>query len=748
MALHETKAYIASVVIDRGFGQALDYGIREDLRALVRVGTRVAVPLSTRSCKGTIIALKNTTPYKASLRDLENVLDEPSFLTENQLHLAEWISSYYGGPLDKILRLFLPPPIRKGMGAKEQLFVTSLLSGPKLIDLCLKLRASQDKKAEVIDILLQHQKGILLTELLEQSKCSRAIVKALEKEHILELRPLAIERDPLFSATFVRTKVKTLHEEQEKALSKIVDTLDRKHFAVHLLHGITGSGKTEIYLQAIDKALQQEKSILFLVPEVILTSQTIERLKGRFSEKIALFHHRLSDGEKRDAWYALETGTAKIAVGARSVVFAPLKNLGLIIVDEEHEPSYKQTSETPCYHGRDVAIMRAKYVQATVILGSATPSLESYRNALDGKYILSSLSTRAASSFLPEVQIIDMRREAPKHKGSSLFSDALLREIETRWKQGEQSLLFLNRRGYYTFRLCKNCGTTEKCPHCDTSLTYYRKNPRFSCHLCGYEIPSPQESCSFCKQKETMHYKGFGTEQVERALHLIFPDIRTLRLDGDTTKHKGRQEELFKQFRSGKADVLIGTQMIAKGLHIPSITLVGVLSIDGALNIPDFRASERVFQLLTQVSGRAGRGALKGKVLLQTYQVDNSTILHAKKHDYPSFYKEEIESRKLFGYPPFNRLVKILGEAEQSKHVEESLHILRTHLEMHLPPTYELEPIMPCNHAKIKNAFRWQFLIKGPSCSLAIKHIHEKIGSLKGKKVRLLIDSDPISILS
>jgi primosomal protein N' (replication factor Y) len=409
----------------------------------------------------------------------------------------------------------------------------------------------------------------------------------------------------------------------------------------------------------------------------------------------------------------------------------------LIIVDEEHEPSYKQSEEAPCYHARDVTVVRGKLSHATVILGSATPSLESYTNALNGKYTLSRLTERPGNAFLPKVTIVDMRG-----KKFNLFSDSLLQEIEKRLKVGEQSLLFLNRRGFHTAQSCQQCGHTVQCPHCSLSLTFHKGENTLACHLCNYELTPPPRSCPECHNPESLKYKGAGTEQVERALHAIFPEIRTLRLDGDTTRHKGSHEKFFKQFRSGKADVLIGTQMVAKGLHFPSVTLVGVLNADASLQIPDFRASEHVFQLLTQVAGRSGRGALPGEVLIQTYLPDNSTIRHAAAQDYETFYREEVEARKLFQYPPFSHLIKFcfsgLSLSETQAHAEQ----VRSFLIRHLPAAFELLPVTPCGYAKVKDHFRFQFLVKGD-------HPHIVTALLpqipKHSKVRMTLDVDPLS---
>lgn len=416
-------------------------------------------------------------------------------------------------------------------------------------------------------------------------------------------------------------------------------------------------------------------------------------------------------------------------------------NLGLIIVDEEHEPSYKQTEESPCYHARDVAVMRGKLCSAAVVLGSATPSMESYHNAKTGKYRLSKLTIRADAANLPTVSLIDMRHEFDKAKGFALFSEPLLSAIEKRLKLGEQTLLFLNRRGYNTSQLCTKCSHSIVCPHCDISLTFHLGENILACHLCDYKLQPPR-SCPSCGDSEGLKFKGAGTEKVERALHAIFPEARTLRLDADTTRHKGSHDLLFKQFRSGKADILIGTQMIAKGLHFPSVTLVGVLNADASLNIPDFRASEQVFQLITQVAGRSGRGALAGEVLIQTHLTDHPTILLAKEQDYEGFYAQEIEVRKLFNYPPFTHLAKITFTGTDAEKTLSAAKKLREELIRHLPGSFEIHPAIPCGHAKVKDQFRFQILIKGEKIPSFLQEIQNKFTQ---KPIRLSIDIDPLS---
>ncbi len=457
-----------------------------------------------------------------------------------------------------------------------------------------------------------------------------------------------------------------------------------------------------MYIQAIDHALKLGKGTIMLVPEISLTAQTIQRFRSRFHEKIAILHSRLSHGERNDEWHKIRQGDAKIVIGARSALFSPVKDLGLIIVDEEHEQSYKQQDDAPSYQGRDVAVMRGKLSHSTVILGSATPSLESYYNAQKGKYILSVLTQRAEAASMPTVQIVDMKKEFEKAKGFTHFSDALLTGIKKRQEVGEQTILFLNRRGYHTNLLCQSCGKTVQCAHCDVSLTFHLEDNALACHLCGYRVSPPPKCCPHCQGSNPLKFKGAGTEQIEKALHAILPGIRTIRVDGDTTRHKGSHQRLLRDFGTGKADVMIGTQMIAKGLHFPEVTLVGVLNSDASLNIPDFRASETVFQLITQVSGRAGRGVVSGEVIIQTAMPDNTTIRLASEQDYVKFYEEEIIVRQLFNYPPFSQIAKLTFSGTDAKGTEKAAQRLRHELTARMPSEFELLPVVPVAMPKSK----------------------------------------------
>lgn len=707
-------AKYASVILDVSIDKALDYGIPTELLDKIKRGMRVEVPVRGHLRPGYVIELKDT-PDFTPVKPIAKATSALEIITPDLFELALWMARYYCTPIRQVLKILVPASIRSDTKPKEQLFVMRAKTREELSEYCQEIRNKNSAQADVLDVMLQVKKGILLTELLEQTKGTRSPVNTLVKKGFLIVDIVRVDRSPLLNEEYLKTKPKTLNPDQSQALQKITQSLDQTKFETHLLHGVTGSGKTEVYLQAIDHALKQGKGTIMLVPEISLTPQTIERFRSRFEGHIAVLHHRLSNGERTDEWHRIRRGEAQIVIGARSAIFSPVTNLGLIIVDEEHETTYKQTDEMPCYHARDVAVMRGKMVNAAVILGSATPSLESYFNAKNGKYTLSHLGVRADAASMPKVTIVDMKLECDKAKGYTSFSDALLEGMKKRQAKGEQSILFLNRRGYHTTLMCQKCGKSVRCNHCEVSLTFHLGDNALSCHLCGYALKPPPKTCSKCGSEDTMKFRGVGTELIEKSLHAVLPDIRTIRIDADTTKHKGSHQKLFRAFGTGKGDVLIGTQMIAKGLHFPSVTLVGVLNSDSGLNLPDFRASETVFQLITQVAGRSGRGSTAGEVIIQTHMPDNSTIQHASRQDYENFYGEEIGVREAFQFPPFCQMAKVAFSGEdvwQTKNVAEQM---RQELVSLLPGTYQLHPVIPAGHAKVKDRYRFQFLIRGPS---------------------------------
>lgn len=734
----------ASVILDVSVDKLLDYGLDAEQARFAKRGMRVEVPVRGHLRTGYIFSIKEHSDFPRVL-GIKKISDN-EIVTHELFELALWMAKYYCVTIRETLQMMLPAAVRKEKGHKQQLFVMRAKTREELKDHCEKIRNKSSSQAAVLDVMLKVKKGILLTELLEETQGSRSPVDTLAKQGFLQVDIVRIDRSSLINEDYFHTKPKQLNVEQSEALNKISQAIDQNRFETHLLHGVTGSGKTEVYLQAIDKALKLNKSAIMLVPEISLTAQTIERFRSRFEGRIAILHHRLSQGERFDEWHKIRRGEAQIVIGARSAVFSPVQNIGLIIVDEEHEGSYKQNESGPCYHARDIAVMRGKLSNSVVILGSATPSMESYHNAIKGKYILSTLQQRADAASMPALQMVDMKIEYSKAKGFTNFSEALLTGIKERQVKGEQTILFLNRRGYHTTMLCQACSQAVRCLHCDVALTFHLSDNHLACHLCNYSHSPPPRECPSCKSSSTMKYRGVGTEHVQKALHAVLPDIRTMRMDADTTRHKGSHQKLLRDFGNGKADVLIGTQMIAKGLHFPQVTLVGVLNSDTSLNIPDFRASEVAFQLITQVAGRAGRGHARGEVIVQTCMPENSTLCHAATQDYKKFFDDEISVRQLFNYPPFSSLAKLTFsgvDADETRRIAENW---RGHLVSKLPKDFVIHTVVPSGHARIKDKFRFQLIIRGPSIypiSNAIAEIKEACPLQRN--IHLLIDINPTS---
>lgn len=726
-----SEPLFVSVCLDQNVKKSLDYSVPDELQRLIQVGKRVEVPLKTSIVKGTITAIKMKT-QTPNVKPIQGLLSVQGDLTQGQLQLANWMSSYYLTPLQKTLKCFIPPNIRKEIQPKKEWTLFLKKTHAETMTECGRLRVKAPQKAKVLEALLESTKGVAMAQFPWSS------VQSLVKGGWVEKRSVEKGKDLLLDEEFFPTKAKVLNDEQLQATSAIQAALDSKRFSAHLLYGVTGSGKTEVYLQAIAHTLSQNRGVILLVPEVALTSQTIERFRARFTHKIAILHHKRSFGEKTAAWQELKEGKIQLVIGARSAIFCPIQNLGLVIVDEEHDGSYKQNDETPCYSARDVAVMRAYLEGAVAVLGSATPSLESRYNADLGKYQLHTLKTRAKNAQMPTIQIVDMQGVLDKNKGFTHFSDTLLTKMKERLEHGEQTLLLLNRRGYHRLQICKACKTIAKCPHCDLSLTYHRASHVLKCHLCNYTKETPRV-CSSCGAEEGLSFQGFGTEHVERSLQAVLPGIRTLRMDRDTTQKKDSHEEMFQQFRSHKADVLIGTQMIAKGFHFPSVTLVGVLNVDAGLSIPDFRSPETIFQLLMQVAGRAGRSELKGEVILQTFFPEHPVLKLAKEQNFDAFYEQALEERRNFDYPPFCHLVKLLFSSKDEKKAEAHAAAVHDKLTKELAPPSQIFPITPAGHPKVKDVYRFQFLIKTPSISLVQKILEPFTSS------DIRIDVDPSS---
>jgi primosomal protein N' (replication factor Y) len=734
------------VVIDRAIRRELDYSVPETLADRIGVGSRVRVPFRDGSALATVLATLEKSDAKG-IRPIEALVGETPVISERLLELAKWMSAYYCCPLETVMRSLLPQVIRRAeISWKKQLVVH-----PSTIDIgeIDKLRRRAPRQAELLDAIAKIEKPIPAAKLLRNTSLDSQALRALAKRGLIDLREEAIERDPHADEQFVASANLDLNVEQTAALKKISEALAAPDSAKPvLLHGVTGSGKTEIYLQAIHAALDRGRNAIVLVPEISLTPQTVERFKSRFAEiheAVAVLHSHLSQGERHDEWHKIHSGRARIVIGARSAVFAPLKHLGLIIVDEEHETTYKQ-EEAPRYHARDVAVMRAKIEKCAIVLGSATPSLESYHNATNGKYDLVTLTQRIDARQMPLIRIVDLRRERRKGKIVPILSEKLSQAIADRLGKREQTILFLNRRGFSTSLLCSNCGKARNCPNCSVALTFHRHMARLSCHLCGHTAAVPKK-CPECGQ-DALIYAGFGTEKVESIVSQFFPKAQVRRMDADSMTRKEAYREALRNFRSGKIDILVGTQMIAKGLHFPNVTLVGIINADLALHLPDFRAGERTFQLLTQVAGRAGRGETPGEVFVQTYTPFSPSIQFARHHDFNGYFQQELEFRERCDFPPFKHAVLITVRSEHEGRAKLSAETLVRRLKESLPSEFILSDAAPAPLEKLQGQFRFHILLRGEAIMRLSRLIRETLEKLPlPEDVIATIDVDPYQLL-
>lgn len=565
----------------------------------------------------------------------------------------------------------------------------------------------------IIETLIDEGGEMGFTDLLEAADASASTIQTLEKRRILEVFVRNVRRDPLATAKLPEIEELELTKAQADALKEIEQPLFENRYAAFLLHGVTGSGKTEIYIRAMRAALLQGKTAMMLVPEIALTPVFSRRLRAHFGDQVAIFHSSLTTGERFDEWSRLKRGEARVVIGTRSAVFAPVSNLGLLVIDEEHETSYRQ-QESPYYNGRDTAIVRASREKAVVVLGSATPSLESFHNARSGKYRYLQLAQRIANRAMARAEIIDMRAVFAQHGRPEVFSEELLKAIEETHARGEQSIILLNRRGYSSFVLCRSCGESIHCPNCDVTLTYHRGEMSIICHYCNHRQAAPSR-CPACAGKY-IYYIGEGTEQLEEMLQKRFPALRIARLDRDTTSRRKLFERAILEFGAGELDMLVGTQMLAKGHDFPNVTLVGVVSVDAGLALPDFRSAERTFQLITQVAGRAGRGTLAGRVLIQTYHPNHYALKHACAQDYDGFYKEEIRYRKSLNYPPFVALASLLVHGEDFTRAQATAAEIKLALEeANTDRACRILGPAPAPLARLRGEHRIQILIKSRS---------------------------------
>ena len=747
---------IARVTLDLAVRREFDYLIPNELEQNVCDGTRVKVPFGSREILGVVTAVLSESPH-SNLREIIKIVGGQALVTPPILKLVRWIAEYYCCAPEIAMKAVLPDAVRKEEeGWRERLYVRALPQHGELPKLT--------KRQEDLWAIIEEWRELPLQEFLRLAGTTSGTIRKLEDKGLVSIAPQISERDPYAKEHILPTNPLELNNEQLVALNNIVKSIDclnspenstdkNKGNHVFLLHGVTGSGKTEVYLQAIAHALEQGKGAIVLVPEISLTPQTVERFKARFSHGplqtlVAVLHSHLSSGERHDEWHKIRQGRARIVIGARSAVFAPVDPLGLVIVDEEHEHSYKQ-EEAPRYNARDLAVVRGQQEGAVVVLGSATPCMESYYNVQRKKYFLLSLTERADEKNMPIVRIVDMRNASSKGKGISIFSPQLHEAILQRLEKKEQVMLFLNRRGWSSSLQCPECGFVAECPNCSVSLTYHRSAQKLMCHICGHidSAPSkcPEQNCG----NASIRYSGLGTEKVEAALDKNFPSARVKRMDSDTLKRKEDYRRILGDFRSGKIDILVGTQMIAKGLHFPNVTLVGIIHADLSLHIPDFRAGERTFQLLTQVAGRAGRGDVEGEVYVQSFTPFHPAIQYARRHDYIGFYDQEIEFRQELRYPPVGRvaLLTLRGRSEDrvrffADHLRKEMDLLAIQLGDIVVAGPAPAPLL-----RAENFYRYQIMIRTPRMPQLSRQLSTKFDSLKiPEDLRLIIDIDPVSL--
>jgi primosomal protein N' (replication factor Y) len=740
------KPSFVRVIIDRSIHRELDYAVPETLSDRIGVGSRVRVPFRDKSALATVVVTLEHSDAKG-IRPIEALVGETPALSELLIELARWMSAYYCCPIETVMRSLLPQVIRRAeIGWKKQLFVHSArpIDNAELE----KLRKRAPRQAELLEAIRRLDAPIRAAELLRKTSLDNQTLRALARRGLIELREEAVERDPHGDEQFLATTNLELNPEQALALKLILAALDSpQNSRPILLHGVTGSGKTEIYLQAIRAALDRGKSAIVLVPEISLTPQTVERFKGRFEahDMVAVLHSHLSEGERHDEWHKIHSGRARIVIGARSAVFAPLKNLGLIIVDEEHETTYKQ-EDAPRYQARDVAVMRARIEKCAIVLGSATPSLESYHNATTGKYQLATLAQRVDERQMPLMRIVDLRQERRKQKAAAILSERLRQAIADRLEKGEQTILFLNRRGFSTSLLCSNCGEARDCPNCSVALTFHRHIARLSCHLCGHTAAVPKK-CPACG-KDALIYVGFGTEKVESTVAHLFPKASVRRMDADSMTRKEAYRETLHSFRAGKIDILVGTQMIAKGLHFPNVTLVGIINADLALHLPDFRAGERTFQLLTQVAGRAGRGEQPGEVFVQTYTPFSPSIQFARHHDFAGYFQQELEFRERCDFPPFKHAILITVRSAHEERARFSAATLGRRLKESVGSKFILSEPTPAPLEKLQGQFRFHILLRGEAIMRLSRVVRETLDKLPfPEDVVVTVDVDPYQLL-
>lgn len=693
--------------IDRPF----TYKVPEEFNNEIKIGQIVKVPFGkgNKTSEGFILNLKNDDNIKFKTKNIAAILVKDPVIDEDDINLIEFLREKTLCKYIDAFRLLIPVGIMKGAKAKKKKVI--VLKNEDLSNI-----KNPDGYKKIVEFFKTNSGKYTKSELINEHSISQYKLNKL-----IENEVLSIEEESVFrynDRVYNKDSAKTLTIEQENIIREYINSDDK----MFLLKGVTGSGKTEVYMKLVERVLLEEKSAIILVPEIALTPQMIERFKGRFGVNVALFHSKLSDGERFDEWFRVKEGKSKVIVGARSAIFLPAKNLGLIIIDEEHENTYK-SEQNPKYQTKEVAEYLSELKGCKVILGSATPSIETYYRALTGEMKLLELNSRVDNKAMPPMKVIDMRNEL-KGGNKSLFSRELFIAIQERLKRKEQIILFLNRRGFSTFVSCRSCGYVFKCDECDISMTYH-KNGLLICHYCGKTKREPRE-CPKCHSKYVKFF-GAGTQRVEEEVKKYFNNVRILRMDVDTTRDKHSYERIYNTFKNGEADILIGTQMVSKGLDFKNVTLVGILAADMSINIPDYRAAERTFQIITQVAGRAGRGDKQGEVLIQTYTPQHYSLQYAVNYDYEGFYEKEFTVRAMMKYPPFGKLLLINGTSKKEELLKNFMHKITMMIKPLVESCLDIEILgpIPCMISKVKENYRWQIVIKGEFDSYFSKNIKE-----------------------
>ena len=743
---------IAEIIINRTakrLNRTFDYKVPIELEELIMIGSTVLVPFGKSSTleEGYVVGIKENTTY-----EVKEIVKIKHNLTEKQIELAKWMAKRYFCNVSDCIKQMLTPGTKNKKAEKnvqdKTINAVYLKKDIDEIQFDIEMGKIKSEKQKKILQFLKNNEGATVPEIELFTDGSRAIVKTLEKNGYVEIIEKKIERNPLANKKIEKTENLKLTDEQQSAYNKVALNITTNSYEQFLLYGVTGSGKTEVYLQLIGKALEQDKTAIVLVPEISLTPQMIDRFIARFNkDEIAVLHSKLSIGERYDEWNKIKEGKAKIIIGARSAIFAPTENIGIIIIDEEHDSSYKSEA-IPKYDAKEIAKKIAKENNCPLVLGSATPDLVTYYKARQGKITLLELTKRANNSKLPEVEIVDLKMELA-NGNRSMLSAKLHDEIEQNLKEKRQTILFLNRRGFSTFIMCRECGYTVKCKNCNISMTYHKTENKLKCHYCGYE-ENVVTICPEC-HSDKIRYFGTGTQKLEQEINKIFPEASTIRMDIDTVTKKNSHEEILNKFKDENIDILIGTQMVVKGHHFPNVTLVGVIAADSSLNIDDYRANERTFQILTQVAGRAGREQLDGRVVIQTYNPDNFSIICAQKQDYEMFYNTEIALREQLKYPPFCDIILIGFNSLSEKELIDASTKIYNYLKNNLDgQEFNVLKPMPSPIDKIQNRYRWRIIIKGNMTEAANNVLNtclRKFYNSNYKNTRVSVDVNPNNMI-